>query len=125
MRFFRRVFAALARQCNSPKWRASVLLRQNLTDTQLSQYTTFGYFEVRGGATGNRYRIHDIHQMNIDEADSNGVWVHTWCFSPVGTLARSDILLAQKIALELFEPDARRVGTKYPARRRTSAFDVG
>jgi hypothetical protein len=78
-----------------------VLLRQNLTDTQLRQYTSFGYFDVRGGATGNRYRIHDIHSQNIDEADGNDVWVHTWCFSPSGDLERSNILLGQKMALEL------------------------
>jgi hypothetical protein len=44
--------------------------------------------------------------MNVQELDAQGRLVGTWCFFPVGGLVPGDILLAQKLALELFEPEA-------------------
>jgi hypothetical protein len=36
------------------------------------------------------------------------------CFMPRGKLAEGDIMLAQKLALELFEADALKVAKKIP-----------
>ena len=40
--------------------------------------------------------------MNVDEYDEAGTRIFRWCFLPVGNLVRGDVLLAQKLALELF-----------------------
>jgi hypothetical protein len=90
------------------------LLRANLTRTQAHQLETCKYFEVIGGETANLYRIHRGQARNIDERDSNGVWVYTWCFLPKGQLAEGDVLLAQKVALECFEAEARAIAVRTP-----------
>lgn len=88
------------------------LLRANLTPCQLQQFETCGYFDVVGGKTGRIYRIHRGEARNIDEQDATGAWIYTWCFLPTGRLAEGDILLAQKVALESFELEARAVGIR-------------
>ena len=57
-----------------------------------------------GGDTGKRYRIHHGYQMNVEQLDQNGRRTRLLCFMPRGGLPVGDIMLAQKIALELFEP---------------------
>jgi len=89
-------------------------LRENLTSKQLEQLTREGFFEVRGGATGNRYRISRGTSMNVSQLDSKGSAIRRLCFYPEGGLAEGDVLLAQKVALELFEPDALAVANKLP-----------
>jgi hypothetical protein len=82
------------------------LLTENLSPIQRRQYAASGSFEVVGGSTGRRYRIRHGRFMNVQELDAKGRLVGTWCFFPVGGLVPGDILLAQKLALELFEPEA-------------------
>jgi hypothetical protein len=82
------------------------LLEANLSPLQRCQYATSRTFEVIGGSTGRRYRIHPGRFMNVEELDEKGRHARTWCFYPVGALPAGDILLAQKLALELFELDA-------------------
>jgi hypothetical protein len=82
------------------------LLKENLSPLQCHQYATSRSFEVVGGTTGRRYRIQHGRLMNIEELDPNGRLARIWCFSPVGGLVTGDILLAQKLALELFELEA-------------------
>ena len=94
--------------------RGERLLRANLTPAQLEQFETLRYFEVTGGDTGHRYRIHRSDALNVDEYDEAGTRIFRWCFLPVGNLVRGDVLLAQKLALELFESDARAIANKYP-----------
>jgi len=95
--------------------RGTRLLRANLTPAQLKQYETFRYFDVVGGDSGHRYRIHRGDALNVDEYDDAGAPISRWCFLPAGKLVRGDILLAQKVALELFESDARAIANKYPS----------
>jgi hypothetical protein len=90
------------------------LLMTNLTPAQLQQYERYSYFDVTGGDTGRRYRIRHGQLMNIDEFDANGSRIGKRCFFPVGGLALCDILLAQKIALELFETEALAVANHSP-----------
>ena len=62
--------------------RSRLLLRANLTPAQLRQYDTFRYFDVIGGETGHRYRIHRSDALNVDEHDKAGVRISRWCFPP-------------------------------------------
>jgi hypothetical protein len=93
----------------SPDECSLALLNENLTATQRAQYAKNQCFEVIGGRSRKRYRIHRGNTFNIVELDANGEPVAKLCFLPRGPLAEADILLAQKMALELFEPDARKV----------------
>jgi hypothetical protein len=86
--------------------RARSLLKEWLSPSQLARYATDGLFEVTGCHTGKRYRIRHDRQMNIDELDERGVRVAVLCFGPTGQLPVSDIMLAQKIALETDEQAA-------------------
>ena len=95
--------------------RAIQLLKQNLSPDQLQQFERLGQIEVIGGDTARRYRIRRGHQMNVELLDKNGRRYCCLCFKPVGTLATADLMLAQKIALELFEVEALKVANKVPA----------
>jgi hypothetical protein len=109
-----RAFLASFQRQEPAGQRGKRLLRANLTPAQLEQFETFRYFEVIGGDTGRRYRIHRSDALNVDEYDEAGTRISRWCFLPVGNLVRGDVLLAQKLALELFESDARAIANKYP-----------
>ena len=80
-------------------------LTQNLSPTQRQQYKRHGYFDVVGGCTGTRYRIWQGCQLNVEQLDGSARRVRL-CFVPRGGLPVGDIMLAQKIALELFESEA-------------------
>ena len=111
-RWFVQLFAPL-RDARRAQQRAHRLLIANLTDAQLSQLKQFAFFEVVGGATGARYRIHDAPSINVEQMDQDNRPVTRWCFLPEGELARGDVLLAQKIALELFEREALRIAHRH------------
>lgn len=105
----------------TPHWRGSTaearstqLLVHNLSATQRAEYAADGYFEVTGGDTGTRYRIQHGYQLNIEELDQAGRRIRLLCFLPGGRVPIGDIMLAQKIALELFEFDALRVAHRTP-----------
>ena len=89
------------------------LLKENLTAAQRRQYEKYGYFEVIGGKTGKRYRIRHGRQMNIEQLDRNGRRVCGWCFFPQGNLVSGDVMLGQKLSLELFEADALRIANRF------------
>lgn len=88
------------------------LLKEKLSPEQLKQYEKHAFFEVIGGKTGRRYRIRYGRSMNIDQLDKNGRRICGWCFFPRGNLVAGDVMLAQKMALELFEPEALKVANK-------------
>ena len=92
--------------------RAIQLLKQNLSPDQLKQFERSGHFEVIGGDTARRYRIRRGHQMNVELLDKNGRRFCCLCFRPEGTLATADVMLAQKIALELFEVEALKIANR-------------
>ena len=81
--------------------KALALLQPWLSPTQAEQYNSYKHFEVIGSDTGTRYRIRHGRMMNVDELDSVGNRVCEWCFLPEGKLAAGDVMLAQKIALEM------------------------
>ena len=94
-----------------PNQRAVRLLRQNLSLDQRRQYDNHRFFDITGGATGDRYRIHVGYQLNVERYGVHGALVQVLCFSPNGTLPVPDIMLAQKIALELFEDNVLAVAS--------------
>jgi hypothetical protein len=90
------------------------LLVHCLSPAQREQYETHRYFTVTGGDTGATYRIRQGYQMNVDRLDQKGRRVGRLCFMPKDGLPIGDVMLAQKIALELFESEAIRVANKSP-----------
>jgi hypothetical protein len=94
--------------------RAVQLLKQNLLPAQREQYERRNHFDVTGGDTGRRYRIRHGVQMNVEHLDHTGRPIRLLCFMPEGRLAVGDVMLAQKIALELFETEAVRIANKSP-----------
>jgi hypothetical protein len=94
---------------NYAQERANQFLMQNLSPAQRQQYERHAYFDVIGGDTGNRYRIRRGYQMNVEQLDRNGRRNRLLCFMPRGGLPVGDIMLAQKIALELFERETLNV----------------
>ena len=100
--------SANARVKSSPA-RSMQLLVENLSPTQRAQYERCKYFEVIGGDTGSRYRIRRGRVLNVELLDNNGRRTTVLCFMPEGQLPMGDVMLAQKLALELFEAQAIRV----------------
>jgi hypothetical protein len=86
--------------------RSQDLLRQWLSPDQAKQYEKYQRFEVVGSDTGTRYRIRRGTTMNIEELTAGEYVTRRWCFAPEGAFATGDVMLAQKIALEMFELDA-------------------
>src|ERR1700680_2224862 len=95
--------------------RAIQLLKQNLSPAQREQYEKRSHFDVTGGDTGRTYRIRLGVQMNVEQLDQSGRRFRMLCFMPAGCLAAGDVMLAQKIALELFEKEALKIANKAPA----------
>ena len=89
------------------------LLNEHLAPAQRRQYEVSGSFQVVGGKTGRRYRIRHGVSMNVDQLDEQGRRVCCWCFYPAGRLASGDVMLAQKMALELFELEALAVANRF------------
>jgi hypothetical protein len=104
--------------------RAIQLLVENLSASQREQYEAYRYFDVVGGDTGKQYRIRHGYQMNVEELDQKGRRVRLLCFMPKGNVPIGDMMLAQKIALELFEPDALRVANRLPVWNDRSIAEV-
>jgi hypothetical protein len=90
------------------------LLSDNLSPLQRDQLALFKYFEVIGGDTGTHYRIYCRHQMNVEMLNGRGERIRILCFMPKGHLPVGDTMLAQKIALELFEREALRIANEQP-----------
>jgi hypothetical protein len=90
------------------------LLTDNLSAAQRDQLEVFNYFDVIGGDTGTRYRIHFGNQMNVEALDERGTRKRMLCFMPMGHLPVGDTMLAQKIALELFETEAVHIANGQP-----------
>jgi len=90
------------------------LLVRNLTPAQRQQFARHDYFDVIGGDTGRRYRIRVGRTLNVAQLNASGRCVRFLCFQPHGQLPVGDVMLAQKIALELFESKALRVANASP-----------
>jgi hypothetical protein len=108
-RFWRHIVAL----SSSSRARSTRLLMENLTSSQRNQFTRKESFVVRGGTTGKRYSIRRASSLNVEELNESGAIVASWCFLPDGYLPIEDVMLAQKIALELYEDEALLVARRY------------
>lgn len=98
--------------------RGLALLKEWLSPDQLAQYNAYRYFDVTGCHSGKRYRIRHGVGMNIYELDFAGHPMIGWCFVPKDNLVTGDVMLAQKIALEVNEQPALLIAKGFPARWR-------
>jgi hypothetical protein len=89
------------------------LLQENLSPAQREQHGRFGYFDVVGGNTGRRYRIKYGFQLNVALLDNRSRTRAILCFTPEGNLPAGDVMLAQKLALELSETDTLKIANKF------------
>jgi hypothetical protein len=94
------------------------LLRDNLSPEQLSEFNHThkkgkGHFHCIGGTTRKIYRIVEGTQQNVYEFTNDGKPVRGICFLPEGDLVIGDVMLAQKVALELDELRAIRVAIPF------------
>ena len=90
------------------------LLVSNLTPEQRKQFALYDYFDVIGSDTGTRYRIQNGRSLNVTQLNASGGRVRALCFEPEGALPLGDVMLAQKIALELFESEAIGIANASP-----------
>lgn len=105
------VRAERARREGLANERAIALLLENLTEEQRQHLTAYRHFEVIGGESGKRYRIWHRTTPNIEELDALGHRICVWGVHPVG-VPKAGVLLAQKMALELFETDPIRIARR-------------
>ena len=95
------------------------LLRSWLSPCQREQFEKSGYFDVVGCLTGRKYRIYyNMLPPNVYEIDDAGHRKMGLCFAPVGPLARGDVMLAQKIALETDEQSVLATANRVYANQR-------
>lgn len=92
--------------------RATALLKGWLSPSQSTEFERKGSFEVRGCASGRRYRICHGRQGNVLELDDGGNRVAALCFLPEGRLATADVMLSQKIMLETDELNVLRIANR-------------
>ena len=120
-RSLRRLFDAVGKPSKSiwgAQERSFRLLVDNLSATQRQQFARHRYFDVIGGDTGKTYRIREGYFLNVDRLDQTGISTLVLCFGPEGHLPMGDILLAQKLALELVEANTLQVANALPPNRR-------
>jgi len=91
-------------------------VREWLSPEQRAQFDAKRYFDVIGCDSRKRYRIHygdttNVHEIGDDDLPSVG-----WCFRPEGQLVASDVMLAQKIALDTYEYSALAVANGFAIR---------
>ena len=92
------------------------LLREWLSQEQLTQYDAHKYFEVIGCHTGKRYRICHGTAANVFELDDAGLPREGWCFVPNENVVAGDVMLAQKIGLETDERGALATANNFTPR---------
>jgi hypothetical protein len=92
------------------------LLREWLSQEQLTQYDARKYFEVIGCHTGKRYRICHGKAANVFELDDAGLPREGCCFVPNDHLVAGDVMRAQKIGLETDERGALAAANNFTPR---------
>ncbi|WP_407164504.1 hypothetical protein [Bradyrhizobium sp. ORS 111] len=94
--------------------RGMTLLSRWLSPEQRSEFEKYKRFDVIGNESGKRYRICYGTATNVYELDDKGHVVVGWCFRPIGSLVAGDVMLAQKIALEVDERGTLMVAKPFP-----------
>lgn len=104
--------ADAARELSRPEGRARELLLQHLTPKQRASFEAKGFFRVQGGVTGRWYRIRAARTMNVEVMGMFGLVKGRLCFMP-RNVPLCDQLLAQKVALEVFEERALEIAHEF------------
>ena len=99
--------------CTNAELRGINLLKEWLSPEQLTQYESYGHFDVIGRHSGTRYRIRYGTGLNITQIGSRGNVEAGLCFVPCEQLVAGDVMLAQKIALETDEWSALAVAKRF------------
>ena len=89
--------------------KARQLLREMLTDEQDAQFEEKGYFELTSVKSGNRYRINRGRTRNVEMLKADGSVAKRLCFHPEEYVHNYDTLVAQKLMLENYEEEVRKV----------------
>lgn len=93
------------------------LLLGELSMDQRRSLKLHRHVQVRGGASGERYRIHLQAQANIELLDARGNAQYRLCIAPAGGLPDCGVMLAQ--LLQLRDPETEHAflteATVYPA----------
>jgi hypothetical protein len=97
--------------------RSLALLVDHLNPEQRAEFEKSGVIRVVGSDTGRRYAIRVGGSSNVFECRKDGEYIKTYCFLPTGNLPIGDVLLAQKLALELYESEALGVARSALRRR--------
>lgn len=106
----------------APRWSPEAIaqgwkiLCENLDKDQLAEFESgkegARHFHVVG-QSGTFYRICEATQMNVFEFDDDGRCVMGRCFLPQGDLVIGDVMLAQKVSLEMNEAEALAVANRF------------
>lgn len=94
--------------------RGEKLLKENLDAEQLKDYEKTKSFIVYGGVSGKPYRVEYGTSQNVYELDpKTKKKVQGWCFHPGGGLCAGDVMLAQKLSLELQEEQVMKIANRF------------
>lgn len=88
--------------------KALQLLLDNLEENQVEIFKKTGCFVVTG-QSGKKYKINKGRVRNVEELRIDGTPERRMCFHPELFVPDYDTMLAQKLMLELNEPEARRI----------------
>jgi len=89
--------------------KARQLLREVLTEEQDKQFEEKGYFELTSVSSGNRYRIKNGRSRNVQKIDKDGNVLQHLCFHPSDYVHNFDTMVAQKLMLESYEEEVKKV----------------
>lgn len=80
--------------------RALSLLLNLLNEEQSREFHACGYFHVKGGSTGDRYRIRVDSVVNIDVLGDDGAIRYHLCARPAGNIPVYDVMAGQLLYLQ-------------------------
>jgi hypothetical protein len=87
--------------------RALSLLLNLLNQDQRHEFQTNGYFRVKGGSSGDRYRIRSDSTVNIDVLGEDGTVRYHLCGRPSGNIPMYDVMAGQLLYLQDAGTEAR------------------
>jgi len=80
--------------------RSLVLMMKLMTPEQRKEFRTCRYFHVKGGSTGEHYRIRVGTIANIDVLRDDGMVKHRLCARPADDVPVYDVMAAQMLHLQ-------------------------
>src|SRR5262245_295280 len=106
------------------KKRGMQLLWRNLTPAQRADMLSNGYFDVIGGKSGDTYRVYfgaHVNVLRMKTLKNMFGWIQNMdqglCFTLSGGLVEGDVMLSQKLTIELEEDEIGRIANKFPINR--------